>query len=116
MLRIILFLLVLLSASCSGDDELITGTWKLKQETTSTGAQLSTSSGTLILEEAGTYLMYDQDTATGRWYILKHRDTEQRALRLDAQEGVFSIYSVDTLTENKLVLRTGFGRRMVFVK
>lgn len=116
MFRKFSILLIVLAASCSGDDELITGTWKLKQETTSTGAQLSSGSGTLILAEAGTYLMYDQDTASGRWYLLKHRDTEQRALRLDAQEGVFSIYAVDTLTDKKLVLRTGFGRRMVFVK
>lgn len=116
MLRILCFSLLLMLASCSSDDQFITGTWKLQQETTSTGAQLSTGKGTLILAEAGTYIMYDQDTASGQWYILKHRDTEQRALRLDAKEGVFSIYAVDTLTENKLVLRTGFGRRMVFVK
>jgi hypothetical protein len=116
MLRTLLFTLVLLVASCSSDDEFITGTWQLKQETTSTGSPLSTGNGTLRIDASGTYSMYDQDTASGRWYILKNRDTEQRALRLDAQEGVFSIYAVDTLTENKLVLRTGFGRRMVFVK
>ncbi|MGL5892756.1 MAG: hypothetical protein ACRC3B_22875 [Bacteroidia bacterium] len=116
MFRILLFSLILLVASCSSDDQFITGSWKLQQETTSTGAQLSAGNGTLIIDESGTYKMYDQDTASGRWYILKNRDTEQRALRLDAEEGVFSIYAVDTLTENKLVLRTGFGRRMVFVK
>ncbi|MCU0433632.1 MAG: hypothetical protein MUC87_09290 [Bacteroidia bacterium] len=108
--------LLLLLTACQGNDSLITGTWTLQQETTSVGTPLEGAKGTLTLDPAGTYTLKETATSTGQWYLLKHRDTEKRALRLDATEGVFNIYSVDTLTASRMVLRTGFGRRMVYVK
>jgi hypothetical protein len=115
-MRTLLPLFLLLLTACSGNDSLITGTWTLQQETTSVGTPLAAARGTLTLDAAGTYVLKDNGISTGKWYLLKHRETEQRALRLDAREGVFNIYSVDTLTASRMVLRTGFGRRMVYVK
>jgi hypothetical protein len=92
------------------------GEWVLKQETTSVGTVLSVHSNQLSIRQNGTFQLEDIGKISGTWIFLHNDATNANYIILREQQGTFSTFAIDTLTTEQLILRNGFGRRLIYQK
>lgn len=113
---ILLFTLLLFTACSQFDRSDCIGEWVLKQETTSVGSPLTLRSNTLVMHKDGSYELEELGKNAGKWFLMESSETKFPFIVFEEPAGIFTTYVIDSLSTHQLILRNGFGRRLIYMK